>query len=161
MSAKADNSFEKPSSPSPSRESWRRFSSNMASPLWRSFTSPPHLMSVMVLRASKTGFKLSCASRPMCPMTTTLAPSFFRKSRVGKACSNRNVSATRPSLIGTFKEARSNTRLPLRSLTSRIDGKPPVVFFELLENQLSHFCILIGNLNYRNEFLGFQTGATD
>src|SRR5262249_55709325 len=70
-------------------------------------------------RSEKAGAGLP-SGRPKCEITTTLAPFATSSSIVGARRSIRVASVTRPSLTGTFKSARSNTRLPPTSRSSRV-----------------------------------------
>jgi hypothetical protein len=70
-------------------------------------------------RSEKAGFGLP-SGRPKCDIRTTLAPFSISVSMVGASRSIRVASVTTPSLTGTFKSARSSTRLPRTSMSSRV-----------------------------------------
>ena len=58
--------------------------------------------------------------RPKCDITTGLPPRSMIAARVGASRSMRVASVTLPSRTGTFRSARTRTRLPATSRSSRV-----------------------------------------
>ena len=105
----------------------RQFSSSTTSP---SATSKPPFTQSRITRTglpsladitSATGWSESSSEnwpsvgRPRWEVTITLAPAFIACSMVGIEAVIRASEVTLPSLTGTFRSARINTRLPARS----------------------------------------------
>jgi len=58
--------------------------------------------------------------RPKCDITTILARRWMSASMVGASRSIRVASVTLPSFTGTLRSARSSTRFPVQSRSSRV-----------------------------------------
>src|SRR3954452_12409558 len=114
----------------------RRFSNSAISPGWsaattRSASGPTQSGAKCTVRPPEARDKGSTSGRsdcdgsgpfgrPKCDMTTGLPPRSMIAARVGASRSIRVASVTLPSLTGTFRSARTRTRLPATSRSSRV-----------------------------------------